>query len=164
MLPTRPIHQNMSPSRDAYRGFIDRTLANEQQQQQRMQSVQDNLSNYNFNINMNLYLNQLPMGINNFIPQSTFNPYLDFQYQNILMSQMNPLQHLQSNVTGTMASHLSRSGNLPGHFDGNMGINMQGNMSNVPLQNYNYGQAQPQPQQARERVQMRPLTYIIIDE
>ena len=149
MLPTRPINQNMSTSRDSYRGLVDRTLANEQQQ--RLQNVQDTLSNYNFNINMNLYLNQLPLGINNYIPQSSYNPYINFQYQNLLMSQMTPLHHhLQNNLTGAIQSNFSKQTamNVSGSYDGNMPFNMQGsvpNMSNMPLQNFNYGPAQPQP-------------------
>ena len=84
--PTRPI-QNQ---RVSYQSLLaDQTAAINQ----RMQSVQETL---NFNINMNLYLNQMPINpinsIPNFLPTS-FNPYLDLQYQNFLLQQM----HFQPN-------------------------------------------------------------------
>lgn len=55
----------------------------------------ETLNNYNFNINMNLYLSSLPNYSGPSMPGMNFmapyNPYLNFNYQSMLLSQLNQL-------------------------------------------------------------------------
>ena len=129
LIPTRP----MNNQRVSYQNLIaDQTAAINQ----RMQSVQETL---NFNINMNLFLNQMPIStIPNFVSTS-FNPYLDLQYQNFLLQQM--------------------------HFQPNNQTLFQ--PSNQPPFNINFQQfpqaPAPQVHQEPQRPKM-PLNYIVLDE